>query len=320
MVRTTAITLSLLYYASLTSAGKWPYGDLSDSFQSVITCQWNAKGNRPHRNQFPISIMGESNEPPGVGSHDKDGAGLGWMAFTGPECKVGMWERGLNNELGRWELPDELLKANKPASAEWYACYPFHMQGSGDCYNLNTGLAGEVSSFIVTGYCECEFFGEKDCNNGLFGAFNRADGSLKTNGKHNDYIQSIRCVDSKQLDRWKGGHLSFLGAGKSDHVMVQDAIMPEDEGWNKVGGFSGCRVMPPEVQDAGGVHKVKINGISCMFFDNYECKHPAIFWEGSMGRVTRSTGLDGNVKSYRCFAPWGIGYHKRDDGMLPEPN
>ncbi|KAF3086460.1 hypothetical protein TWF102_011058 [Orbilia oligospora] len=317
-MRLLIITLMLLHHASVTIAGKWgKYGDWSDSFKARFNCDWQSRSD--HRNQFPPNIMGDSNEPPGTNPFAPDGdPGYGDIAFTGPECKVGIWKRGMNNELGPGDMKTlKVIKWVVP-EAPYTACYPFGIQEPGSCINLS--FPNDASSFIVTGYCECEFFDHDNCEGGLFKAFNRADGSLKTNGPHNDMINSYRCYETKQLDRWQGGQVKFYAGGKHGRDMVIDEILPTMPEWNALGGFSGCRVMPPEVEEAGGVQKVKLNGVSCMFFDNWGCKHPAMFWEGSMGRIERSSGLDGKVRSYRCFAPWGIGYHRRDDGRLPEPN
>ncbi|KAK6505591.1 hypothetical protein TWF481_007483 [Arthrobotrys musiformis] len=294
-------------------------GDWSDSLIAEFDCDWQQRKER--RNQFPPDIMGDSNEPPGVNPFPPPGdPGYGNIAFTGPECKLGMWTMGINNERAPSDRATwDLLRHSTPL-AESSVCYPFGVRAPGDCYTLSGTFKNKISSYVVTGYCECEFFDDDDCQGSLFKAFNRADASLKTNGPHNDRINSVRCVETKQQDQWQGGQVKFYAAGKHGRDMVIDEILPTMPEWNQLGGFSGCRVMPPEVEAAGGVQKVKINGVSCMFFDNYECRHPAMFWEGSMGRVERSSGLDGKVKSYRCFVPWGIGYHRRDDGRLPEPN
>ncbi|KAK6342885.1 hypothetical protein TWF718_008265 [Orbilia javanica] len=312
------IAVTLLHHVSITTA-KAPSGDWSDSFISRFNCDWQLRKN--HRNEFPPNIMGDTNEPPGVNPFPPEGdPGYGDIAFTGPECKLGVWTRGFNNNMGPTDrkFKDILIGYWGARPASYTACYPFGIKEPGACINL--GFPDQASSFVVTGYCECEFFDHDNCEGGLFKAFNRADGSLKTNGPDNDRINSVRCVPTKQLDRWQGGQVKFYAAGKYGRDMVIDEILPTMPEWNALGGFSGCRVMPPEVEAAGGVHKVKINGVSCMFFDNWGCKHPAMFWEGSMGRVERNSGLDGQVRSYRCFAPWGIGYHRRDDGRLPEPN
>lgn len=279
------------------------------------------------RQQFPPEILGYpstegfSDNPPKPSGY----SGQAPVIFTGPECKLGIWQNGVNNYPGPFQrVGDYFLPWNKehdPANTRpHYVCRPFAYVKSGECFTLKDDITNQGSSFTLTGYCECEFFDDNNCEVGLFKAFNRADHSLKTNGPHNDMISSVKCYETKQLERFEMGTLVFYG--RNGRAIARDAIDPKMPGWNALGGFSGCRVFAPEVEAAGGPWKVKINGVSCMFFDNYDCQQPAMFWEGSAGLAERDNapGLDGKIKSYRCFVPWGIGFRKRDDGWGPGPN
>ncbi|KAK6532921.1 hypothetical protein TWF281_007093 [Arthrobotrys megalospora] len=319
MINFITITLAILYHVPIAVAGKWPYGDKSDSAIARINCDFTTR--KEWIPQFPRRFIGDSTEPPGINPNGEGGES-GWMAFTGPECKIGIWTNGINNERSPGDrVTGNVLDLFLPAPARPYqACFPFRQRPSGECFNVDDNLKNQVSSFIVTGYCECEFFDDDNCQNTMFSAFNRADASLKTNGPHNDRVNSMKCWESKQLERFQMGTLTFYRPGKHGREIARDTIDPAAPEWNDVGGFSGCRVLAPEIEANGGPHKVKINGVSCMFFDNYECRQPAMFWEGSAGLAFRDSKLDGKVKSYRCFAPWGIGYRGRDDGFGPGPN
>ncbi|TGJ66908.1 hypothetical protein EYR41_008498 [Orbilia oligospora] len=126
---------------------------------------------------------------------------LGPLNFYQKECEVGMFDNGPGDDFG-W--------SGQPLSGG-------HFQ-EGACLKVNDlkpGLGNKISAYIVTGYCECEFFDDSDCQTGLFSAFNRADSSLKSNGPHDNMIESFRCCTDLQFT---AGH-----AGKVDKKYTTEA-------------------------------------------------------------------------------------------------
>ncbi|EGX49245.1 hypothetical protein AOL_s00078g278 [Orbilia oligospora ATCC 24927] len=223
---------------------------------------------------------------------------MGPLNFYQKECEVGMFDNGPGDDFG-W--------SGQPLSGG-------HFQ-EGTCLKVNDlkpGLGNKISAYVVTGYCECEFFDDSDCQTGLFSAFNRADSSLKSNGPHDNMIESIRCKKRDHIDDFVSGSIHFEGGevrgayNRGSKVSVRE--------WNfevrKEQLYTDCVPVP----DVFPIRYYKINGVTCDFFERAGCTNLQ-FTAGHAGKVDKkySTEAPKYLRSFKCYPPYGVMWDPRDD-------
>ncbi|KAK6540982.1 hypothetical protein TWF694_008363 [Orbilia ellipsospora] len=254
----------------------------------------------------PVTDVSTANAP---GTHTRQ------INYLTAQCQMGLWDHGFDNKLG----PHDWITHSDPSQDGHYQGYIIDDVGEDTCVDLKVlfpTLPNTVSSYRVTGYCECDFFDDPGCNNFRFSAFNREDNSLNTNGPDNDNLESVRCRTTNHAEQVQNCALNFFA--NSNHIIIHDLIdakNPED--WSAAAGISGCRVFPPGTPL---ISNMRIEGCTCIFYDDVDCRGNQILWVGNGGVTDQYDVLeDAKLKSYRCWAPWGIIYTARTDDTFSNP-
>ncbi|KAF3151012.1 hypothetical protein TWF594_008228 [Orbilia oligospora] len=222
----------------------------------------------------------------------------------------------------------------------------YRYNGENKCQNfkdLHKSLPNQVSSYSVTGYCECEFFDDENCQNTKFRAFNRADDTLKEHG-NNDLLESYKCwkemhisnsvtcfvfygpqglrgrlaekINKSHLD---GADISRIGDG---YVM---ATLPNSRMFvDGPGSALKCYRMEPNIL----VESIVVRGCSCVFYLDDDCSMPLSnsftgkYGIGNAGWDSKAVVGDldrasfNSLRSFTCAPPYGINWHPRY-GNLP---
>ncbi|EPS36775.1 hypothetical protein H072_9591 [Dactylellina haptotyla CBS 200.50] len=264
--------------------------------------------------------------PEGSTSHDDK------LVYKGESCKLGLWQHGTRDSKGAaWEgYP--LGKGVKDGGPE-----PRDPTLNNRCFNLkdlHENLPGQLSSFMLTGWCECEFFDQENCPQEAtrFSAFNREDAALwtksKEHGQDDNRIRSIKCWYTQRQDLFQWGSVRFVEEGGPDapyrdvaslseeqrllRKSYMHTITPENIGFCQV--LNG-KLLPSPV-------KYVINGCSCQFFRGRERLGPRLTYTGNAGRTAYDWETAWGTKlfsyvftgiSFRCCYPWGIAWHERSD-------
>ncbi|KAK6538586.1 hypothetical protein TWF694_010164 [Orbilia ellipsospora] len=126
---------------------------------------------------------------PGVTS----GVPLNYDMPPNSACQLGIWQNG-DKKGWSWE--------GYPFGTD---PIPSNTTEDSICFNikdLSPDLPNQVSSYAVTGYCECDFFKYENClqDGYSFTAFNRADMQLWEHGPDDNTLQSIRCTKRVHKD------------------------------------------------------------------------------------------------------------------------
>ncbi|KAK6342870.1 hypothetical protein TWF718_008251 [Orbilia javanica] len=216
------------------------------------------------------------------------------LKFYQKECELGMCDN--SGGPGCW--------SGRPFSG---GVYP------GSCLkvdDLQPSLGNKISAYVVAGYCECEFFDDSNCQTGLFTAFNREDLSLKSNGPHDNIIESVRCRRTDHIDEFVSGKIQFY--------------MNKPRGIYNAGGGDGVSEWSFEVKRehlytdcipaALGrlVASYKINGVTCDFFGDEGCTDFK-FTAGHGGKYEKKFKSAMGLRSFKCYPPYGIMWNPRDD-------
>ncbi|KAF3919694.1 hypothetical protein ABW20_dc0106164 [Dactylellina cionopaga] len=180
--------------------------------------------------------------------------------------------------------------------------------------------ANSISAFRVSGYCECEFFDSQNCENSLFKAFNRVDSDLASHGPHNDRIESIMCRWEKHPEYFNYCRLDFEDEDKNKH-WKHDVLFGGTDAFDTQTGYSPCRNLRTYDGNVADPNPVKlkiieVHGCTCSFYTSDNCSGDEIFWAGNAGSVKREEKNNNDVRSYRCFLPWGIRKGDRSDRNL----
>ncbi|EPS38565.1 hypothetical protein H072_7658 [Dactylellina haptotyla CBS 200.50] len=216
-----------------------------------------------------------------------------WGHYDTRDCRLGVWE---DVEFNHNSPQDHVNWQGMPLGLE-----PHDMsQPNGyenNCVNmgmLHERLKKSVSSFVVAGYCECEFYDTENCppEAGIFTGYNRADSSLAQHG-NNDNIDSFRCWQTNHFDQFNNCTIAFSdGRDKNLDVTLFKPDFDRDS------AFAACVSLPEQDE----LRQVKINGCSCTFYNSGDCSG-ANFPAGNGGTVEKLT--DRPIGSYRCELPYG---------------
>ncbi|KAK6522969.1 hypothetical protein TWF281_002396 [Arthrobotrys megalospora] len=264
--------------------------------------------------------------------NDQDGT----VKFAGPYCELGLWEHGdtLGSSWIGWPLgrPDK-----QNANMYWDNLRDNRNGFTNQCANLKdlNNLAKKLSSYKVSGYCECEFFAEEDCiqESTRFSAYNRYDAGIMIHGKdNNDAIQSIRC---RYSEGW-GGIPGFT-------VLMIDRKTPKPDGsplrsWSegpyRSSEIKKCIKVGHPDAEAGNflVTDVTVGHATCYFYLDPDCgermgididPHPLrpLFTLASVGKVDWADSDTGDnwgkrIRSFKCYAGYNIGWHESSADLL----
>ncbi|RVD82712.1 uncharacterized protein DFL_007127 [Arthrobotrys flagrans] len=268
--------------------------------------------------------------PPGSTASD----GSGDVVFYGEECTMGIYEGTFRNKNG---------PVDTGPGARWEG-YPLGTRFTGPdhsvfpdnkCVNirdLHPALPNQVSSYVVTGYCECRFYDHENCPNepgeGGFSAYNREDASLWRNGPDDDTLESFACWYTKHFNEFEFCSIKFAenpSAAIGRPVSPIDVLKPQPPGQvidkifrkedmtdslTRGEGETDCQKLPEGIV----LNYYKINGCSCRFFTSDNCDEASYsFVDGNPGRIEKIYRLPRDLRSYRCLVPFGIPWVARDD-------
>ncbi|KAK6344957.1 hypothetical protein TWF718_006906 [Orbilia javanica] len=207
-------------------------------------------------------------------------------------------------------------------------------------FELNpSGLAGELSSYVVTGWCECEFFARVECLESLFSAYNRRDDSLWDRNNVDNRIQSYRCWYTQHENEFDWCSVTWQGVEPDSFKMIggrKQVIWERGPRWQDVidkTRVGVCRSIPHrDREEWQAISSVVINGCTCNFYSEEGCQGRGL---GSFGNAGNTIVKDSfsplfferGIRSYRCFHPVGIADIPRTDydvgghpDMPPEVN
>ncbi|KAK6519949.1 hypothetical protein TWF506_000243 [Arthrobotrys conoides] len=289
-------------------------------------------------------------EPP-EGSEKKPIKDPGSLASAGPYCMVRLWKHHPvpivlhePSSWSGWALGDPELPSGNPHTY-WDNIRDNRNGLSGQCNNLkdlNGSLPRQLSSFKVTGYCECEFFADEDCHpeSTRFAAYNREDGAMWKNGKDDNTIQSIKCRYAESWGGVDGFTVSFIDnktARRQDQV---EKLGPIPDGASLQGIWSPgihrtqdsrkCLTVghPDAASGNFRVTDVVVVHATCHFYLDENCNEKngegldnPLFTLASTGK-TEWVDPDGGdargktIRSYKCFPGYNIAYHHQSKDIL----
>ncbi|KAF3903573.1 hypothetical protein AA313_de0202785 [Arthrobotrys entomopaga] len=271
---------------------------------------------------FPFEISSKSISLPrqapllpwGSGSDDHTGAkdywDLTWYLAT---CQIGLYDSpGFQGAW--WEGLPLGEDPNEPTDPLNNVCV--------NIKDLHQSLAGTISSYRLTGWCQCDFFAEENCTpeSGRFRASNREDSNLAEHGHDDNTIRSFKCWFSQRKDTFKQcdftlyqldppGNAFWVSAPPRTFVLGKDKL----EVCQTIDLPYGFNVATD----------VTVNGCSCDFFTEENCSaRPAGTWgtggfDASFGpkRKNGYPSVGDGIKAVQCFYPYGIAYNPRMDGF-----
>ncbi|KAF3316277.1 hypothetical protein TWF173_002598 [Orbilia oligospora] len=265
--------------------------------------------------------------------------------FDGPYCLVALWKhspdgyRSKNNWVG-WPLGNpDVDPVNGNVHSYWDNIRDNRNGMSGQCNNLkdlNSNLPRQLSSFRVTGYCECEFFADEDCHpeSSRFAAYNREDEAMWRNGKDDNTIQSIKCRYAESWGGVDGFTVTFVDNKTARRPDQVERLGPIPDGASFQGTWSPgvhriedsrkcLKVGHPDTESGNfRVTDVSVVHATCHFYLDENCNEPEggmdnpLFTLASTGKIewTDQDGGDArgkNIRSYKCFPGYNIAYHRQ---------
>ncbi|KAK6532862.1 hypothetical protein TWF281_007035 [Arthrobotrys megalospora] len=229
--------------------------------------------------------------------------------------------------------------------------YPIGSYLTGDplpnnrCYSvesLGSTFVKSISQFALSGYCECRFFEDTECQIGLLEAFNTYQPDLSNprwendgaKRSYDDTFGSFSCRWANRLDSFESCQVSMNnGVGKNNRKIwvglldgsgyqeqVETFTKADMEGFQdinneKVNGVSACREVKPGLKIRGW----EISGCTCEFFDAENCGGTKIYHRGVPGKDSGSLegDEDPEARSFRCWVPYGIAWGpEREDSLI----
>ncbi|KAF3909713.1 hypothetical protein AA313_de0209034 [Arthrobotrys entomopaga] len=247
---------------------------------------------------------------PGVTS----GTPLNYDIPPNSACQLGLWQNN-NKEGASWEgypFGTDPIPAN---TTEDSICF--------NIKDLNSNLPDEVSSYALTGYCECDFFKMENCPQVgySFTAFNRADMELGEHGPDDNTLQSIRCTKRAHQDLLNSeARVTLLPVGALPDVHSSGLYRLD---YITADALDTCRNMFDGENNPPGNHidptkwpgelALRVDYITCEFFKAENC--PPGDFMGIRGnsdlvinfhKVDDATFPEWKIRSWRCHFPWGI--------------
>ncbi|KAK6522592.1 hypothetical protein TWF281_002030 [Arthrobotrys megalospora] len=250
----------------------------------------------------------------------------GPVSHRNASCQMSLWQHspGKGNSWTGWPLS----YSSDPKDG---FNYDIHLNNQ--CVNLielGPGLSREISSYKVTGWCECEFFAELNCDHTLFSAYNRGDGSLWSRGRDefqfDNRIQSYKCWYTQRPEDFRFCSVTWQGVAEDGLVAdIETAEIKWKGGhrWQDViqeEMLGDCRVIEGQEYEKmnGLVSSVIINGCTCNLYEKEGCLDNGLGSFGNSGSVTVKDDFSPlfiakGIGAYRCFHPVGIPSKDRDD-------
>ncbi|KAK6525387.1 hypothetical protein TWF694_005526 [Orbilia ellipsospora] len=258
-----------------------------------------------------LPLTASSPLPPG----SADPIGTYLLPFHGPSCQLGLWEGTTRQPLHpSWEgYPLGIT----PPSSITLVLDPTLNNACTNIKDLNPSLISAVSSFAVSGYCQCSFYDTENCSppSFRFSAFNRQDNNLATSpGGNDNRLVSFSCFYTRREDLFQSCRVALYGIAVPPlSAFVVQSVNKQDLTIPKSDLDSGACI----AVDLGGdgedfTHKVLVSGCSCAFYTATDCGSGLIQAFGNSGTVENDGGSDAvfggkaRVASFRCFYPFDV--------------
>ncbi|KAF3192839.1 hypothetical protein TWF225_011629 [Orbilia oligospora] len=252
-------------------------------------------------------------------------------------CQMSLWQHGPGQGASwtGWPL------SSSPGSISGFN---FDANLNNQCVNLfelnPSGLAGELSSYIVTGWCECEFFARVECLHSLFSAYNRRDDTLwERKPDVDNMVQSYRCWYTQREQDFDWCTVSWQGVKPDSFKMIdgrKQVVWEKGPRWQDViekKEIGKCQSLPGRNKEEWqAISSVVINGCTCNLYSDEGCQGDGLGSFGNAGSVIVKDSFsplffEQGIRSYMCFHPVGIPQAARTDydiagkpGMPPEVN
>ncbi|KAF3917224.1 hypothetical protein ABW20_dc0109341 [Dactylellina cionopaga] len=239
------------------------------------------------------------------------------LSFYNYTCQLGLYQNGMRNSKGaRWEgYPLGDPTGNPMGYLLGYPDHGFQIDPllNNHCVNLkdlNPNLPGQLSSFQLTGWCECEFFENEDClpESTRFSAYNRGDGSLWEHGPDDNRIRSYKCWYTKHRKLFKDCMVRVTASNDLHTGPDKRRKMPDYHALRMdAGKLEKCNAV--HTRDGFDAEELVISGCSCNLYETDNCEI-SIEMRGDSGdtRIDLQAGKyrDRPFKSYMCFYPFGM--------------
>ncbi|KAF3928025.1 hypothetical protein AA313_de0201240 [Arthrobotrys entomopaga] len=152
------------------------------------------------------------------------------------------------------------------------------------CVNLNEvsdTLSRNVNSYTVTGWCDCSFYSNENCNDSdfIFNAYNRQDTDLKQHGHNDNKVASYKCKSTNHTETFVSGTLMLSNGGTS----MDDEAYSTNQVISKA-LFNASESGQPGRTDSGNAGVTDVDGAFL-----YQNSDPSQ-----------------RVASWRCWLPFGI--------------
>ncbi|KAK6335941.1 hypothetical protein TWF730_003317 [Orbilia blumenaviensis] len=202
------------------------------------------------------------------------------------------------------------------------------------CYStekMGPSFVNNINSFVVSGYCECKFFGDQACTDPLLEVFNSNqpdlskfnEGREPTVSNYNGRLNSFSCRWTNRTEEFEACQVDINNGAKSGREKIfgkldgtgyteqKEAFIKSDletaqaipnEGL--IRGVTSCR----EVNSNVRIRAWDIYGCTCQFFEEPGCAGVQVYQQGSGGRDSgriKSEDLP-PAKSFRCWLPYGV--------------
>ncbi|KAK6542763.1 hypothetical protein TWF694_006704 [Orbilia ellipsospora] len=255
--------------------------------------------------------------PWGSGSDDHTGAKGYWdPSWYLATCQIGLYD--LSGFQGAWWEGQPIgSDPNEPTDPLNNFCV--------NVKDLHESLAGTISSFRLTGWCQCDFFAEEGCTpeSGRFRAYNREDSDMAEHGHDDNAIRSFKCWFSQRADAFQQCNLKLYQLDPPGNYIGATNKQPTDYIIQE-GDLEICWIL--QLPDGFVGTDVTMNGCTCDFFTEAGCSGtPAGTWgnwgfSASFGPKKRSQypSVRDGIKALQCYYPHGIVYTPRNDGFPQE--
>ncbi|KAK6540904.1 hypothetical protein TWF694_008288 [Orbilia ellipsospora] len=230
------------------------------------------------------------------------------------ECQLGLYQpTNLHFSGHNWEgRPLGIKNANSDTN-----------QGCVNINDLSAPLSRAINSYALTGWCDCSFYTNENCQpqDFIFNAYNRQDTDLNEHGSNGNKIASYQCTFTNHTERFVSGTMmlgnggtTLDGATYSINFKISQANFDLSE---SEPGSTDCETIDPPFF----LERYSIVGVSCAAYTSKNCDESTrMITAGNAGTDAYDFGFDyatndpaQRIKSWRCFLPFGIKWHPLPD-------
>ncbi|KAK6496640.1 hypothetical protein TWF481_001631 [Arthrobotrys musiformis] len=271
---------------------------------------------------LPVAALPAGGPEPPVQARPPSGT----LDHLSPYCQLSLWQHGPGNGASWNGFPLSYPGALPP---DVKGSFNYDENLNNQCVNIfelnPENLASQISSCIVTGWCECEFFARQECLQTLFTAANRRDDSLWDRGNVDNRIQSYKCWYTQHEDRFDWCTVTWQGvdAKSFEHINMRKQVVwkrgPRYQDVIDKTRIGKCRRIPDrDHEDWQAISSIVFNGCTCNLYREESCMGEGLGSYGNSGSTILKDSFsplfyDKGIRSYMCFHPVGVQTADRSD-------